>query len=594
MNSLQLPLPTQVTAWTRSRSTTNAQGGLALVALARAAWMALLVLAAWIGLQGAVRAQGSPGSNDPSFNVVDDGTYGYGANGTVQPLALQPDGKVLIGGFFTTYNGTPRNRIARLNRDGSLDTSFNPGTGAEYLVNALALQPDGKVMIGGAFTDYNGVTRNRIARLNSDGSLDTSFDSGLGVDYVFFYSHVLHSVHALALQPDGKVLIGGQFTSYNGTTRNGIARLNSDGSLDTSFNPGTGVSVGVWAMALQPDGKVLIGGAFADYNGTTRNGIARLNSDGSLDTSFDPGTGANITVRALALQPDGKMLIGGFFTTYNGTPRNRIARLNSDGSLDTTFDPGTGVDGVSYPDSPFVDALARQPDGKVLIGGWFTSYNGTPRNRIARLNSDGSLDTSFNPGTGVNGVSDASVGALALQADGKLLIGGDFTSYNGTPRTRIARVHAYDPFPAYCGGPALACPCGNVGAGAAGCANSVSPGGALLAGAGMPSLANDTVVLSGSAMPNSSALYFQGTVRTAIAFGDGLRCAAGAVVRIGTKANASGASRYPGAGDLAVSVRGGVAQPSVRHYQVWYRNAAAFCTPSTFNLTNGVSVTWTP
>jgi uncharacterized delta-60 repeat protein len=594
MNSLQPCFPTQITAWTRSRSTANPKGGLALVAVARAAWMALLVLAAWIGLQGVVRAQGSPGSNDPSFNVVDDGTYGYGANGSVGALALQPDGKVLIGGDFTTYNGTTRNGIARLNSDGSLDTAFNPGTGVYDgslgygYVAALAPQPDGKVLIGGGFTTYNGTPRNRIARLNSDGSLDTSFNPGEGAG-----GSVSPDIMALALQPDGKVLIGGGFTTYNGTGRNGIARLNSDGSLDTSFNPGSGATGNVFALALQPGGKVLVGGFFSSYNGITRNSIARLNSDGSLDTSFNPGTPAHDgntgpICLELALQPNGKVLIGGSIFFF-GTTRSWIARLNSDGSLDTSFNQGTWASGN------WVVALALQPDGKVLVGGEFTTYNNS-WNSIARLNSDGGLDTSFNPGSGANGggFSNPYVGALALQADGKLLIGGDFTSYNGTPRTRIARVHAYDPFPAYCGGQALACPCGNVGAGAAGCANSVSPGGALLAGAGMPSLANDTVVLSGSAMPNSSALYFQGTVQTAIAFGDGQRCAAGAVVRIGTKANASGASRYPGAGDLAVSVRGGVAQPGVRHYQAWYHNAAAFCTPSSFNLTNGISVTWTP
>ena len=197
--AMDLRLPT--TAWIESSSAADSKGATPVASLARAAWMVLLALTAWIGLQGFARAQGSPGSNDPTFNVVDDGTNRDGANYAVLALALQPDGKLLIGGGFTAYNGTPRNHIARLNADGSLDASFNPGSGANFEVHALALQSDGKVLIGGTFTSYNGTPRNRIARLNADGSLDASFNPGTGADT---------SVRALALQPDGKLLIGGE------------------------------------------------------------------------------------------------------------------------------------------------------------------------------------------------------------------------------------------------------------------------------------------------------------------------------------------------------------------------------------------------
>jgi len=359
------------------------------------------------------------GSLDANFNPGP----GIGANSSVRSLALQPDDKVLIGGRFTDYNGTSRNRIAGLNADGSLDAGFNPGTGANDWVNSLVLQPDGKVLIGGQFFSYNGTPRKRIARLNADGSLDVGFNPGTGANN--------GGVESLALQPDGKVLIGGRFTDYNGTSRNRIARLNADGSLDAGFNPGTGANDEVIAFALQPDGKVLIGGRFTNYNGTPRNRIARLNADGSLDAGFNPGTGADLDVVALSLQPDGKVLIGGDFNNYNGTSRNKIARLNADGSLDASFNPVIGANNT-------IRSFALQPDGKVLIGGSFTTYNGTPRNRIARLNADGSLDDSFNPGTGANDW----VNSLALQPDGKVLIGGWFTSYNGTYRPRIARVFA--------------------------------------------------------------------------------------------------------------------------------------------------------
>jgi uncharacterized delta-60 repeat protein len=370
-----------------------------------------------------------PGELDTSFNfgqpngyIVNDPNLGTGANNGVWTTAIQPDGKILIGGNFTNYNGTSRNRIARLNADGSLDTTFNPGTGANGTVQTTTLQPDGKILIGGIFQSYNGFSRNRIARLNADGSLDATFNPVSGAN---------DDVNALALQSDGKMLIGGFFTSYNSVSRNRIARLNADGSLDATFNPGTGASGSVLSFTLQPDGKVIIGGEFLTYNGTARNRIARLNADGTLDATFNSGTGADGSVRSLARQPDGKILVGGGFITYNGTGRNHIARLNADGSLDATFNPGTGANSS-------VQTTTLQPDGKILIGGEFSTYNGTSRNRIARLNVDGSLDATFDPGTGAN----STVLTTAPQPDGKILIGGAFLIYNGTSRNRIARLNA--------------------------------------------------------------------------------------------------------------------------------------------------------
>lgn len=141
-------------------------------------------------------------------------------------------------------------------------------------------------------------------------------------------------------------------------------------------------------------------------------------------------------------------------------------------------------------------------------------------------------------------------------------------------------------------GTGTACPCGNNGASGNGCASSVNASGAHLAGAGFASLSNDSLVLNGSGMPDSFCLFFQGTTQVDNVFGDGKRCAGGSVVRLGTKVNAGGASHYPAAADPRVSVKGGVTAPGTRTYQTWYRNAAAFCTPSTFNLTNGLLVTW--
>jgi uncharacterized delta-60 repeat protein len=359
-------------------------------------------------------AKAQPGANDPTFNP------GTGANDLVRRISIQSDGKIIIVGYFTTYNGTTINRIARLNTDGSLDATFNMGTGANGAVLTSAIQSDGKIIIGGAFTTYNGTAINRIARLNTNGSLDATFTVGTGVN---------NFLQTIAIQSDGKIIIGGAFFTYNGTARNKIARLNADGSLDATFNPGTGANDWILATTIQSDGKIIIGGDFNTYNGAASNHIARLNADGSLDAAFYVGSGADGTVWNTSIQSDGKIIIGGIYTMYNGIARNRIARLNADGSLDATFDPGTGANND-------ITATAIQSDGKIIIGGGFITYNGTARNYIARLNTDGSLDVIFDPGTGAN----AGIAATAIQSDGKIIIGGYFTIYNGIARNGIARI----------------------------------------------------------------------------------------------------------------------------------------------------------
>jgi uncharacterized delta-60 repeat protein len=203
---------------------------------------------------------------------------------------------------------------------------------------------------------------------------------------------VNNGVSTTSIQSDGKIIIGGWFTSYDGTTRNDIARLNSDGTLDGTFNLNLGTALyesGVYTTSIQSDGKIIIGGFwYADIEIIAINGIARLNADGTLDGTFNPGSGANNYVRTTAIQSDGKIIIGGQFTSYNGVARNRIARLNADGTLDGTFNPGTGT-------NDDVRTSSIQSDGKIIIGGDFTSYDGTGRNRIARINVNAPLNTTI-------------------------------------------------------------------------------------------------------------------------------------------------------------------------------------------------------
>lgn len=365
----------------------------------------------------------SDGSVDTDFNI---GT-GPNSNAMVRAIQVLSDGKILIGGDFTSFNGTARNRIARLNENGGLDATFDPGSGADNTVRAIAVQSDGKVLIGGNFTSVNENSRARIARLNADGSFDSGFTIGTGFN---------NTVQQIVVQNDGKIVVVGNLTSFNSTTRGGIARLNQNGSLDTSFAPSNGTNNPVQSVAIQSDGKYIIGGNFTTYNGVAnpRNYIARVNSDGSIDSGFNPQPGSSSFVYQVGIQSDGKIIAVGQFDSFNAVGRNSIARVNTNGSLDLSFFPATGVNGIIW-------TTVVQPDGKILIGGEFTLYNGISRNRIARLHPDGSLDTTFDPGLGAVG-SESTIFAIALQSDGKIVVGGHFTSFNGQTANRLIRLNS--------------------------------------------------------------------------------------------------------------------------------------------------------
>ena len=356
-----------------------------------------------------------------------------GANQTVYAVAVQPDGSTVLAGDFTTFNQFQRNHIARMDATGQIDFGFlpSPNTGADGSINALVLQPDGRMLIGGQFNSFNGTNRHSIARLNSDGSLDLSFNPGLGI---------VGTVWSIALQANGQLVLGGSFTSINGTNRAYIARLNPDGSLDTTFGfdptgtiPAPGPDNVVQAVAIQGGDKVIIGGDFGTVNGTNRSKIARLNSDGSLDLIFDPGTGANGTVYALAVEPaNNAVLVGGAFSSLNLANRNSIGRLTANGALDATFNPGSGADSTVY-------TLTIQPDGNIMVGGIFVLFNGTRRVAIARIFDNGTVDTSifdtaynqyagfinslYNPNTSQRNY----IFAIGLEQSGNYIVGGGFS-----------------------------------------------------------------------------------------------------------------------------------------------------------------------
>jgi uncharacterized delta-60 repeat protein len=308
-----------------------------------------------------------------------------------------------------------------LNSDGSIDGDFSIGSGFDGSVNCITTQSDGKILVGGVFTDYNGTGSNYIVRLNSDGSVDNTFSIGTGFD---------GQVTSIAIQSDGKILVGGAFTDYNGTGSNYIVRLNSDGSIDNTFSIGTGFDAGVSSIVIQSDGKILVGGGSTTYNGVSLNFIIRLNSDGSIDTDFSIGNGFDDIVIHIAVQSDGKILVGGQFGSYNGTSSDRIIRLNSDGSIDGDFSIGTGFDNN-------VRFITTQSDNKILVGGEFDSYNGVNSNRMIRLNSDGSIQYSFDDTLG-------QVSSIAIQSDGNVLVGGYFNSDNVNYLTKFDNEFFYN------------------------------------------------------------------------------------------------------------------------------------------------------
>ena len=345
------------------------------------------------------------------------------AGGAVLAMAVQADGKILVGGGFSTLGGQLRSCLGRLNPDGSLDTSFNPVVerDGQVYVRSLLIQQDGKIVVGGWFSTVGGQPRANLARLNVDGTLDSAFNPG-----------ACCAVCSLLLLPNDKILVGGTFWELAGQPCGGIGRLNPDGSLDTGFDPVGGADGTVYSMAVQPDGKLLVAGSFKTLAGQPRNNLGRLDAEGSLDSEFDPKP--NGPVYALMVQPEGQILVAGWFDWLAGDGRTKLARLNADGTRDPDFHPTPASVG-----NPSVHCLALQADGKILIGGEFSSIDGKPRVSLARLNADGTVDDEFNPGSG------SQVFSLAVQADGKTLVGGTFTTLGGQTRSCLGRLNNTEP-----------------------------------------------------------------------------------------------------------------------------------------------------
>lgn len=336
---------------------------------------------------------------------------GSGLTATSVAKVVTSGSTAYIGAFAASqYNSTPISNFFGINQYGTLTLS---AVNFDSQVTDILPQSDGKFMVVGGFTLVDGVSRSEIARLNSDGTLDTSFVVGTG------FSGVGTPV-SVAINSSGDYYVGGQFVSYSGVSSNNIIKLTSTGSVDNTFNVGTGTNDIVNSVLVQNDGKVILAGFFTSYSSTTRNRIVRLNTDGTIDNTFSIGTGFNNSVFQAVLQPDGKVICVGGFTTYSGISANRVARLNTDGTLDNTF-TSLGFNGQ-------VNDIALDVDGNIIVTGQFTTYNGISQSRIVKLNPDGTLFASWNSGGGAG----PSIFSVATFSNKRILLGSSsITTYNG-------------------------------------------------------------------------------------------------------------------------------------------------------------------
>jgi uncharacterized delta-60 repeat protein len=464
----------------------------------------------------------------------------------IDAIALQPDGKILIGGFFTRVNGQPRSLVARLLPNGVLDAEFvpdlavNPGSDIDALetVSAMALAKDGGLLIGGVLSRINGLECRSLARLHTssetsggilkfsqgayyawetNGTMEVSvqrlgptdravsviydapdlysdipvpgpqrgtlfFTPGENVKTITLPIHdnllldgnhsfhlvlsnpgggavttgtpetkisifddeqvgrpgsvdlnypplnldgVVYNVTLLAVETDGSTLVAVQYTTNYWVYHSIVLRLSSSGAIDPNFHNETDQAI-TYAYPDSTSGKILIAGGFSMVNGQACTNVARLNHDGTLDTTFQ--VAADQWTSGAIVETDGKIVIYGYFDLVNNVPRRQVARLNPDGSVDPQFDTSAlGWIGT-------LNGIASQADGKILLCGYFKQINGVSLTNLARLNSDGSLDASF-VSTAFDG--DPLIHYLLCQPDGKLLVSGYFRLEDGISATVV-------------------------------------------------------------------------------------------------------------------------------------------------------------
>jgi uncharacterized delta-60 repeat protein len=369
-----------------------------------------------------------PSLFDSSFAIGGGATKGdYGLGHSVNGVVIQSDNRIVVGGSFEVIAGQPCPNLARLTSDGEFDDSFGSGTDAGIL--RLLQQPDGKILVTGGFTTLQGVTRYGIGRLLTNGVADADFDAGS-----FIETNGLGIT--LGLQPDGKVLVGTIAADY---CSGGLFRLHTNGQLDDSFVQ-TNVFNNYWSFAVfvRTNGSILVGGGFNSVNGFLSAGLALLDSGGRLDTNFTSHLQNPSTVFSIVEQTNGSLLVGGLLKPEGRSDQITLARLTASLEWDTNFN--TDRFEFSPPVGSYIRAILLQPDGKIVVGGHFQEVGGYWRRNIVRLDSQGRVDPCFNPGLGLPGQNLEGVYTFARQNGGRILAGGVFDSVDGNNCTNITRL----------------------------------------------------------------------------------------------------------------------------------------------------------
>ena len=376
------------------------------------------------------------GTLDTNFSPQGGSVNGLDA--IVQSVAISGT-DVFIGGQFTKYRNAPANRIAKVSlTSGALNTTFNPATGNNGVNGTVyAVRVDGtSLYLGGSFTTYKAAAANRVAKVNtSTGALDTTFNPASGANGA---NNTVFSLEVGAAD----LYIGGQFTTYRGATANRIAKIGlSSGVMNTTFSPSSGNNGAnniVYGISIEGD-ELIIGGTFTTYRGGVANRLAKVDAlTGDLNLTFNPATGGNGVDNTVSTidRVGTDLYIGGLFTAYRGARALQLAKLDpSTGSLDTTFNPASGANGTNGS----VDSVFVTSDGGLLLGGAFSQYRpDQTANYIAKITPAGILDTTFNPASGANGANGV---VRTLATDGTFVyVGGDFTLYRGGVANRVAKV----------------------------------------------------------------------------------------------------------------------------------------------------------
>lgn len=363
--------------------------------------------------------------------AVADGSLPPNTNidNNLKAIEVFSDNTIAVGGQFNNFGSTPSYYLAFINNDGTLNQAFDPGfDGMLRVLKIQVVNGEEKLLVGGSFSTFNSNSYNYLVRLNRDGTVDTTFNIGSGFN---------GDVYSIALQGD-QILVGGTFTNYDGNAVNRIVRLNIDGSIDATFasNIGSGANNRVQYINLLSTGKILINGQFTNFDGNAVGRIARLNSDGTYDATFVQGTGFSSWVIYTAELSTGDIIVGGQFSSYDGNTCEYIAKLDANGAFNSSF---TNSFGTSQGFDNYVNTILVTAGDQIVVGGWFeyisSNLNYKLTNYLCRLNSDGTLDTSFES----YGLNDM-VYVLKLDNQGKILVGGNFNEYYNMDYYYLVRI----------------------------------------------------------------------------------------------------------------------------------------------------------